>query len=151
MNNLRIGHLFETPELTPVVANWIYNQFWTDIEGVTAQSLAERFQESVNDQNVPLALIAFQDNEPVGTVSLIESDDDERTHLTPWLAALYVKPEFRSQGVGAYLVRELLEKARRLKIEKLYLGTERPDFYLRLGAKFHEQASPSFTILYFSL
>lgn len=151
MSHLRIGHLYQTPELTPLVADWIYNQFWTDVEGVTVQSLAGRFQESVSDTNIPLALIGFQGSTPVGTVSLIESDDDERTHLTPWLAALYVKPEFRNQGAGAYLVRELLNKARELKIEKVYLGTERPDFYIRLGAKFHEQVSPSFTILYFSI
>lgn len=151
MVQVTIKHIFEVPELIPQVADWIYNQFWTEQQVVTAEVLADLLRQNVDVHSIPLSLVAFVDGVPVGTVNLIESDDEAYPQLTPWLAALFVKPEYRNQGVGARLVHELLICARNLKIQKLYLGTERPDFYTRLGAKFFEQAKPNFSILYFDL
>lgn len=151
MGNISIRHIFDFPEMIPQVADWIYNQFWTDQQVVTAAVLADLLRDNVDANSIPLSLLAFVDETPVGTINLIESDDEAYPHLTPWLAALYVKPEFRDQGIGSVLVKDLLQKARGLKIRKLYLGTERPDFYIRLGAKFLEESKPGFSILYFEL
>ena len=151
MSKIEIRHIFETPELIPQVADWIYNQFWMDQQEVTADFLAGLLRHAVDSNSIPLSLVAFVDGAPVGTINLIESDDRERVHLTPWLAALFVRPEFREEGVGSLLVKDLLLKAQGLGIKKLYLGTERSDFYIRLGAKLHELARPNFSILYFDL
>lgn len=151
MSSLVIRHLYQDPKILPEVGDWIYQAFWTDQSGVTVQDLKDRLKEAVNGDAVPISLVAYLNNVPVGTVNLIESDDDARPHLKPWLAALYVKPEVRSQGVGAELVRALLNEAHRLKIDQLYLGTERPDFYARLGAVIHEMASPTFAIMSFDI
>lgn len=121
------------------------------MEGVTEADLLERFKESLPSQGIPQALIAFYNNEPVGTVSLIESDDDDRPHFTPWLAALYVKPEARNLGIGKHLVQSLLQEAESLGVQKLYLGTSKPEFYVRLGASIIEEASAGFYILNFTI
>ena len=54
--------------------------------------------------------------------------------LSPWLAAVYVLPEFRRQGIGSQLVRAIEETGKRLLLERLYLFTpDREAFYARLG------------------
>jgi len=45
------------------------------------------------------------------------------------------------------LVRALQARAARLGIKELYLGTDNPGFYRRLGARVHEQPSPDFSIM----
>ena len=59
---------------------------------------------------------------------------DNRLELSPWLAGVFVKPECRRQGVGATLVRRVMDEAKALRISKLYLYTmDRAAFYANLG------------------
>jgi predicted N-acetyltransferase YhbS len=132
--NIRVAHLFEHAECNPTVARWIYEEFWADKQRHTAESLDALLRQATRPDRIPLSLLALHNSNPVGTINLIENDDEDRPHLTPWLAALYVKPEFRRQGIGSLLVRTLQSHARRLGIRGLYLGTDNPAFYSRLGS-----------------
>jgi N-acetylglutamate synthase-like GNAT family acetyltransferase len=79
-------------------------------------------------------LIAILDNELLGSASLIEHDMDSRFDLTPWLAGVFVAPQHRRQGIGAALVRRVMDEAASLRISKLYLYTvESTAFYANLG------------------
>ena len=52
----------------------------------------------------------------------------------PWLASVFVKSEFRNNGIASSLVRHIEGEARKRGIEKLYLYTEHArELYLRLG------------------
>lgn len=144
-------YLHERLDLAPLLAKWIYKEFWTDISEVTEESILERFKETKSKENIPLTKIVFLNDEPVGTVSLIESDDDERTHLKPWLAALYVESKVRKLGLGKALTQNLLLDAKRLGIKKLYLGTDKPEFYIKQQAKMYEDPKVGLKILYFEL
>lgn len=144
---LQIAHLFEHIEYVDQVANWIHAEFWADKNIHTPQSLASLLRNATTPDAIPLSRLALVDGIPVGTVNLIENDDDQRTHLRPWLAALLALPEYRRQGIGSALVRDLQEHADRLGIDELYLGTDNPGFYARLGATIHEQVAPDFAIM----
>lgn len=146
-----IKHLFEEPQYLPLVAKWIYDEFWTDKPGYSSQVFEDKLTEATQKNKIPLSFIAFVDGAPAGTVNLIENDDEKRTHLAPWLAALVVQPEFRSKGVGSMLVKELNKCASGLGFKKLYLGTDNPGFYERLGAKKHEHVKENFYIMRFDL
>jgi len=66
---------------------------------------------------------------------------DNRPDLSPWLAGVFVAPEHRRLGIGAALVRRIMEEARRLHVPKLYLYTvESTVFYAGLGWSFLEKA-----------
>ena len=79
-------------------------------------------------------MLALVGGQPVGTASIFTHDMETRMELSPWLAAVYVMPEFRGQGIGSQLVLAIEETGRRMKLEQLYLFTpDRASFYARLG------------------
>jgi N-acetylglutamate synthase-like GNAT family acetyltransferase len=81
---------------------------------------------------------------PVKTASLLDHDvgTEEWPELSPWLAAVYVVPEYRRRGVGASLVNAVVDKARMLQVEMLYLlSVEREEFYAGLGWKVFDRAA----------
>ena len=116
------------------MAQWIYDEFWADKDEYTADDLAELFALATKHDQIPLSLVAWVDQQPVGTISLIENDDSDRPHLRPWLAALYVDPPFRRIGVGSRLVNGLKQRAASMGIEAMFLGTDQPEFYQPFGA-----------------
>jgi GNAT superfamily N-acetyltransferase len=60
---------------------------------------------------------------------------DTRCDLSPWLAQVYVAPEFRGCGIGSALVRAVACEAASLGVHRLYLytGRNRESFYAKLG------------------
>lgn len=146
-NSFEIVDLFQCPEHLVTVSRWIYSEFWSDKEGYSPEFFADLLRNANRPKTIPLSLLAKSGGKPLGTINLIENDDENRTHLRPWLAALYVVPDARNSGIGAALVRELLERAREIKISTVYLGTDNPKFYEKLGAIVYEEARPNFFIM----
>ena len=149
---LKITHLLHHPHLIEPVARMIYNEFWRDVvDGMSLDDLITHLQTATNVDRIPLCLIALHDEQLVGTVNLIENDDDKRTHLRPWLAAMVVREDKRDGGIGTALVEALLLQARRMQIPSLYFGTDGPGFYERIGATRNENVRPDFCIMKFAL
>lgn len=133
--SLEIVHLYERPEHLRAVAGWIYHEFWADKPGYSVETFVGLLGDATDPDRIPLSLLALWDGEPAGTVNFIACDSQRRPDLTPWLAALVVRPEFRKRGIGAALVSRCCEEARRLGYGELYLGTDIPAFYEPLGAR----------------
>jgi N-acetylglutamate synthase-like GNAT family acetyltransferase len=73
---------------------------------------------------------------------LVAHDMDTRMDLSPWLAGVFVAPEYRRHGMGAELVQRVIGDAAALGVQRLYLytpGTEH--FYSRLGWSLVERTS----------
>lgn len=59
---------------------------------------------------------------------------DTRMDLTPWLAGVFVAPDFRRRGIGSALVERVVQHATQLGVMRLYLYTPTADqVYSRLG------------------
>ncbi len=133
---LTIDYLKHHPQHAATIARWIYDE-WCSREGMTFEDVLQRTLGCANDDRIPLTLVAIDGDACVGTVSLFVTDLGARPDLTPWLAALYVAPERRNQGVGSALIEALLDIARRLGVTRLYLHTETAaPFYARRGWQF---------------
>jgi len=145
--NIQIEHLCECPEHLGTVAQWIHEEWWSEKPGHTVETMAARLGEARDRNAVPLSLVALHAGHPVGTVNLVANDNEGRPDLTPWLAALLVAPEHRGQGVGSDLVRSVVGEATRLRIRQLYLGTDTPEYYARLGAEMYEEVSSDYCIM----
>jgi predicted N-acetyltransferase YhbS len=148
----QITHLFNHPHVIKPVAQMIYAEFWRDVvNGMSVADIVSHLHTATDATRIPLSLIALRGDELLGTVNLIENDDDARTHLRPWLAAMVVRSDVRGQHIGTQLVNALLTEARAMKIPTLYFGTDGPGFYERLGAIKYEQVRDDFCIMKFVL
>ncbi|RIJ36736.1 GNAT family N-acetyltransferase [Pontibacter oryzae] len=134
MDKIAIKQLYEVPQHFDTVANWIYEQWWKK-PGNTIEVVKQPLREHLEKKDFPLTLVALEGEKPAGSVLLIENDGiSELPDLTPWLAALYVAPRFRRQGVGPQLVQALEQHARQIGYKKLYLvATDRVSFYKDLS------------------
>ncbi len=109
--------------------------------GLTVEDLTRIFNGHLNRDCIPLTLIAFFDGQPAGTASIYVHDLDTRPSLSPWLAAVYVAPSYRKQGIGSELVKAVECTAKKLQIGRLYLFTpDQEPFYARLGWSVLERA-----------
>ena len=133
---ITIEYLRDRPQHLLTVARWIHEE-WTHVTDPALETQIQTTRSWLNEDRIPLCLVALKGERCVGTVSIFVDDLHSRPDLTPWLAALYVEASCRNQGIGGALVARLLEVARGLGIRRLYLHTETAsDSYRRKGWRF---------------
>ena len=133
---MKIEYLKEHSDWIPTIATWFHREWGVYHPGLDVNAIAERLRERVNTDKLPLALVAVERGDVIGTVSLKKYDMDTRMQYSPWLASLYVTRRSRNKGVGLSLIQAGIAEARRLGIEQLYLYTrdkKHVDFYLAQG------------------
>lgn len=93
-----------------MIAAWIYDEWWQDVEGSSLITLTDLLRTHLAPEHIPLTLIASLDTAPVGTATLLAHDvgTEQWPHLSPWLAALYVVPDYRHRSIGASLVNAIV-------------------------------------------
>ena len=70
----------------------------------------------------------------LATASLLEEDIDLFPHCTPWLANVYVKPEYRQNGLGNVLCSQILSETKLLGFKSIYLYTkDKKEWYSKKG------------------
>ncbi len=140
-----IARLAEYPRYIETVAEWQFNEWGALNSDATLAAWMDDLRECATAAGIPttfLALSATADNELLGTASLVTSDMETRTDLSPWLAGVFVRPQSRAQGIGAALVQHVVAEAEGLGIARLYLYTHASrTFYERLGWRAIEQAN----------
>ena len=116
------------------VAGWIHAQ-WAHLR--PDSSLADtraRVAERLAGTLVPSLHVIEVEGAPVATASLVECDLTTRPALTPWVASVYVAPDYRGRGLATRLVEHPAGLAARGGVGELYLHTpDRQSLYARLG------------------
>lgn len=131
---MKIEHLAEHVAVIPALASWVHDEWGHLLPEVTLDDRVAMFERRAAHNQIPQTLIALERDTLVGTASIVADDMSTREEFTPWLAAVYVAPEFRNRGIGSKLVRAAIQEARNLGLERLYLFTpDRMSFYARLG------------------
>jgi GNAT superfamily N-acetyltransferase len=129
-----ISDLRQRPEFFDIVADRIWRAWWKEI-GTPLDYITGRLHENLNTEPMPIALVAHNGAEFLGTASVIASDLEQRPQFTPWVAAVWVEPHARSRGLGGALVERAARDCFALGITRAYLCA-RPalnGFYERLG------------------
>src|SRR5262245_41124811 len=135
---IQICYLADHLELAPLLAGWHHAE-WRELmpEWSHAEALAD-LQSHTGHRQIPTTLVALEDRQLLGSVSLITRDLPGWEHLEPWLASLYVAPDRRGQGIGKQLVRQATTEAAALGLPALYLFTAgQQEYYERLGWELH--------------
>jgi N-acetylglutamate synthase-like GNAT family acetyltransferase len=111
----------------------VLGRIW--VPDISIERVHARFQEHLNDNQLPLTFVAFCNDKPIGMCSL-RGNDGIRPDLTPWLGSLVVHPDYQRTGVAPKLMHAVKLKARQLGFNQLYLFTfdpTLPTYYAKLG------------------
>jgi N-acetylglutamate synthase-like GNAT family acetyltransferase len=132
-SKMKIIDLKFEPHHIPVLANWHHREWSYLNPNGTVEQRAEKMRCYLTDDILPSTFLAKED-ELLGSAAIIEHDMDTRLDLSPWLASVFVAPEYRCNGVGSKLVLHVMEKANEAGIPILYLFTpDQERFYQKLG------------------
>ena len=96
MSVIRIRNLADAPQHVEEVSRWLWEQ-WARADGYRLEDIVYRTRHAMGRRGVPQMLVAEEDGAPVGVVSLWHNDAKTRQDLTPWLAALYIRPDCRGR------------------------------------------------------
>jgi GNAT superfamily N-acetyltransferase len=132
--------LKDGPSHISTLARWHHDEWRYLNPRKTLEECEAGLRRSLGATFVPSTFVALEGDVLVGSASIIVSDMDTRPELSPWLASVYIKPDFRRQGIGSTLVTAVVGRAAAEEIDKLYLFT--PDqraFYQRLGWRLMEE------------
>lgn len=105
------------------------------VPDVPVERVKARFQEHLNENKLPLTLVAFCDDKPVGMCSL-RDNDGICPDLAPWLGSLVVHPDYQREGIALKLINVIKQKAKQLGFSQLYLfafDSTLPNYYFKLG------------------
>lgn len=131
---MKIANIHTQPECIPEIAAWLQQEWGHLSPEKTLDDRIRHLSERCRNDDLPVTFIAIADDENVGTVSLVPHDLKSRMDLTPWVAAVFVKPEARGRGIGSRLVGFAEAEAQRRGIPTLYLFTpDKQRMYARLG------------------
>jgi GNAT superfamily N-acetyltransferase len=147
---MQIDYLADHPHAITTLARWHHEQWKHLNPGTSIEQRIARLHTHLGKGQIPMTFVALCPSEVrcsqpgipvtereifVGSASLIAQDMDTRPDLSPWLASVFVAPEYRRKGIGTALVRRVIQEAARLDTTRLYLFTtpDKQRFYARLG------------------
>lgn len=120
-----IAPLADHPDAIPALAAGFHAE-WRDHYGArTPADIEADFAPSLQRDAIPIALVALRDGIAVGTATLRADSITTHPHLGPWLAAFWVHPAARGEGIGRRLIAAIEREARRLGHSRLYAGSGR--------------------------
>lgn len=121
------------PDLIAIISPWLWRE-WGIRRGRTQAQVAASMAARVAPQGPEQTFVLLDDGRPAATASFVHHDLDLRPDLTPWLASVFVHPDFRGRGHVAPVIRAVEASARAAGIATLYLDTNTAaPLYARLG------------------
>lgn len=143
-------NLREQPDAIPMIARWHFDEWHALFPYKNLQDFADDLRQSLQPGTIPQSWLLLADpaehTEPagspliVGTASLLAHDMTNNQQLSPWLANIYIHPDWRGRGLGQQIVRHVMTQARALGLTTLYLFTEdQQAFYEKLGWQLHHR------------
>jgi GNAT superfamily N-acetyltransferase len=131
--SFEIVNLKDRPADLATLAQWHQNEWGYLYPESTLQDRIHKMQAYLQPGFIPSTFVACMP-QLLGSAAIVAHDMEERPELTPWLASVYVAPEYRRRGIGSHLVNHVVEQANQQDIERLYLfTTDQMNFYKRLG------------------
>jgi predicted N-acetyltransferase YhbS len=140
---MKVDYLANQTRFVPTLTRHMYEHWRSllDAMGKSRQDFAQSMRDRCHTDSLPLALVAFDKDQVLGTIALKPQDLDIRPELTPWLGGLFVLPQYRRRGIGSVLISRIVAEAERLRLPCLYLWTPSSEgLYARHGWTLLERA-----------
>lgn len=128
--DIHIDYLADHPEALPTLER-LFRAEWADYYGPSGPGNARQDLLAYSSRGqLPVGVVAFVGSRPCGVAALKADSIATHQHLTPWIGAGMVAPEFRRHGIGARLASALEDVARELGFPTIYSGTSTADSLL---------------------
>lgn len=114
----------ERPDLAQTTGTWRWNAFFSDTDVSLAQVIEIDADCAAQQDMMPTVWVLLDGETPVGMITLCLDDLEDRPELNPWLAGLYVDPNYRGRGLALQLIAHLETIAKNAGIERLSLYTD---------------------------
>ena len=130
----RFVYLADQPALLPILADWFYAEWGHQDPQSSPETMRKALAGCLNKDRIPLTIVQLRDSQPIASATLKIREVETHPQYLHWLGGVYVKPEFRGQGIGSSIVEFTAQVADRLNVRELYLYTRQHEgFYARLG------------------
>ena len=137
---MRIEYLMDNASKIPELARLHFEEWGHLRPGESIEERTERLRLFCGRHSVPSVVVALENDDLIGSAMLAERDMESRPHLTPWLAGVFVKPQFRGKNIGKALVKRIEDHAKSLGFEVLYLYSPSTEgFYKKMNWKVIER------------
>ena len=121
------------PDLIQAAAEWIWRE-WGIRRGRALAAVAARMAARTAPCGPEQSIVLLDGGVPAATASLVHQDLDARPDLTPWLASVFVHPDFRGRGHAPRLVRSIEASCAAAGVATLYLNSHTAvPLYAKLG------------------
>jgi GNAT superfamily N-acetyltransferase len=132
---MRFALLADCPEAIPKIASWYFDQWGYLHPDAGLKDMESTLQGSLNHDEIPLLILAFENEEIMGVAQLKFREMDIYPEKEHWLGGVYVPVEHRGKGIASQLIRQALRIARSLGVPTLFLQTEKLEggLYTNLG------------------
>ena len=117
----QIAFLRDQPQHLPTIAEWIHRQWWSETD-TPIGAIEDWLSTHLGESGFPATFVAIEGGEVIGSVTLHETEAEDRSSYRPYLGALFVKPDYRGRGLAQALVRAVEAHALHLGHATLYLN-----------------------------
>lgn len=126
-------------QLVETMTGWMY-QWWGQREGYTREAVRLYVRRSCQRDRLPRTYGLFLGDRLIGMYQLRLEDLFVRPDVYPWLANVYLEPDFRGRGYGRMLLMSVRENAMQLTgFDELFLYTTHEGLYEPFGWQLVEE------------
>ncbi len=123
---VKYDFLIDHPEQIDDLGSAIYYQ-WEDMykgQGKSVAEVTETVRARAVKSTLPITMVAVDGDTVLGSVTIKVNDFASHPELTPWIAGVFVKSEFRGNGYGKGLI-SFAEKVanEQFDVSEIYLYT----------------------------
>ena len=117
----------------PQVAKWYADEWANSPTDTQAEErILKSLQERLQNKKIYAMKVVRVGEELAGVACLQERDmGDAHLELTPWLAGVYVKDEYRHKGIGLLLSKAIVQEVRNQKFPVCYLFSDKMESWYR--------------------
>lgn len=133
--DIRILKITEPKDIDRI-ARWMYS-WWGEAEGYSVEAVRCSMENSLNEKRLPVTFGMYLGGELIGMYQFTYSDLFPRPDIYPWLANLFIAPEYRGMGYGKKLIASVSKNASEsLDFDELFLFTRHAGLYEKYGWEF---------------
>lgn len=120
---IAIRFLADHHDTIPTLVKWFRAQWPDYYAAMSDEEMEQDFLEDASRDRLPIRLIAFDSDEPVGTIILRKNGSETLPNFQPEVGGLYVVESHRGRGIATELVRAGMEVARKQGYETVFATT----------------------------